>query len=74
MNVLEKLLYRTEEGKKLAIQNLAKQRYQVCEKNGKLWVTFDGAPVVPEDMLNGDIREITNKLRKKYVEENLRID
>lgn len=45
----------------------ANETYQVKEYMGKIWLTYNGALVCPQEMLNGDITEVLNQIRVMYV-------
>lgn len=45
----------------------AKVTYQIKEKDGELWITYDSAPVIPESLLKKPALETLQELRELYV-------
>ena len=45
----------------------ANEIYQVKEYMGKIWLTYNGALVCPQEMFKGDIIEVLNQIRVMYV-------
>lgn len=45
--------------------------YQISEKNGKLWLTFWGHPIIPENLLSVDIIEALKEIRKEHMEDKV---
>lgn len=46
----------------------AEENYQIKERNGELWITYTGVPVVPQSLLKKDILEALKELRELYVQ------
>lgn len=46
----------------------AEDLYQIREKAGELWITYNGAPVVPQSLLKSSALETLMKIRELYVE------
>lgn len=46
----------------------AEEFYQITERNGELWLTYTGVPVVPQSLLKKDILEALKELRELYVQ------
>lgn len=46
---------------------VANERYQVCEYNDELWLTFDNARILPESMLAKDALSTIRDLREDYI-------
>lgn len=63
MSIFEKL----KENRQKAAEQMANEKYQVMEMNGILWLTFNGSPIIPENYLKDDIREVVQELRKSYI-------
>lgn len=52
-------------------QKEAQYIYQICECDGKLWLTFNGALVCPTEMLSGnDSVKALQEIRDLYVQRN----
>ena len=49
------------------IREKAEQYYQVKERNGELWLTYNGQTVIPQSMISGDILDVLRKLREDYI-------
>lgn len=47
---------------------VAHERYQLCEYKGELWLTFDGARVMPESMMYKSALETVAELRQRFIE------
>lgn len=45
----------------------ARDFYQIKEKDGEIWITYNGAPVVPESMLKESALDTLLKIRELYV-------
>lgn len=45
----------------------AKTTYQIREKDGELWITYDNSPVIPESLLKKPALETLKELRELYV-------
>ena len=45
----------------------AKDFYQIKEKDGEIWITYNGACVVPESMLKKPALETLLEIRELYV-------
>lgn len=45
----------------------AKEIYQIKEKNGELWLTFNGYSVIPASMLRDDIITSLETLRNLFI-------
>ncbi len=45
----------------------AEEFYQIKEKMGELWITYNGAPVIPESLLKESALETLKKVRELYV-------
>lgn len=47
--------------------NEAQEYYQIKEKMGELWITYNGVPIIPESMLKESALETLKKVRELYV-------
>ena len=47
--------------------NEAQEFYQIKEKMGELWITYNGVPIIPELMLKESALETLKKVRELYV-------
>jgi len=45
----------------------AEEFYQIKEKMGELWITYDGIPIIPESLLKKQALETLKELRELYV-------
>ena len=45
----------------------AEEFYQIKEKMGELWITYNGAPIIPESLLKESALETLKKVRELYV-------
>lgn len=45
----------------------AEEFYQIKEKMGELWITYDGVPIIPESLLKNPALETLKELRELYV-------
>ena len=45
----------------------AEELWQIREKEGELWITYSGAPVIPESLLKKQALETLKELREHYV-------
>lgn len=45
----------------------AEEFYQIKEKMGELWITYNGAPIIPESLLKESALETLKKIRELYV-------
>jgi hypothetical protein len=45
----------------------AEEFYQIKEKMGELWITYNGVPIIPESLLKNPALETLKKLRELYV-------
>lgn len=45
----------------------AEEFYQIKEKMGELWITYDGVPIIPESLLKNQALETLKELRELYV-------
>jgi len=45
----------------------AEECYQIKEKMGELWITYNGVPIIPESMLKESALETLKKVRELYV-------
>ena len=45
----------------------AQEFYQIKEKMGELWITYNGVPIIPESMLKESALETLKKVRELYV-------
>lgn len=45
----------------------AEEFYQIKEKDGQLWITYNGAPVIPESMLKEPALKSLLEIRELYV-------
>lgn len=45
----------------------AEEFYQIKEKMGELWITYNGVPIIPESMLKESALETLKKVRELYV-------
>lgn len=45
----------------------AEEFYQIKEKLGELWITYNGIPIIPESMLKEEALSTLKKLRELYV-------
>ena len=45
----------------------AQDFYQIKEKMGELWITYNGIPIVPESLLKNPALETLKELRELYV-------
>ncbi len=45
--------------------------YQICERDGKLWLTFWGHPFIPQNFLKSDIVEVLNEIRKLHMDDKI---
>jgi hypothetical protein len=45
--------------------------YQIAERDGQLWLTFWGHPIVPQNMLNGDIVGCLKEIRKLHINDKI---
>lgn len=70
MNILERYNNRMNERRKKQLQLQSCETYQIKELKGELWLTYNGSPVLPASMINGDIVTRIDELRKKFVERN----
>lgn len=41
--------------------------YQIREKMGELWITYNGVPIIPESLLKNPALETLKELRELYV-------
>ena len=49
------------------LEQQALEHYQIKEKDGEIWITYDNVPIVPESMLNLTAIEALKQLRKLYI-------
>ena len=45
----------------------AEEFYQIKEKMGELWITYNGVPIIPESLLKNQALETLKELRELYV-------
>lgn len=45
----------------------AEEFYQIKEKMGELWITYNGSPIIPESLLKESALETLKKVRELYV-------
>ena len=45
----------------------AEEFYQIKEKMGELWITYDGDQIIPESLLKNQALETLKELRELYV-------
>lgn len=45
----------------------AREFWQIKEKDGEIWITYSGAPVIPESMLKKPALETLIEIRELYV-------
>ena len=45
----------------------ARNLYQIQEKDGELWITYNGFTVIPESLLKESALETLKKVRELYV-------
>lgn len=45
----------------------AEEFYQIKEKMGELWITYNGVPIIPESLLKNPALETLKELRGLYV-------
>lgn len=45
----------------------AEEFYQIKEKMGELWITYNGVPIIPESLLKNPALETLKELRELYV-------
>lgn len=45
----------------------AREFWQLKEKDGEIWITYNGAPVIPESMLKKPALETLLEIRELYV-------
>jgi hypothetical protein len=45
--------------------------YQISERKGKLWITFCGCPIIPEDLLSVNIIEALDKIRHEHIKDKV---
>ena len=45
----------------------AEDLYQIQEKMGELWITYNGVPIIPESLLKNPALETLKELRELYV-------
>jgi hypothetical protein len=45
----------------------AEEFYQIKEKMGELWITYDTVPIIPESLLKKPALETLKELRELYV-------
>lgn len=45
----------------------ARDFWQLREKDGEIWITYNGAPVIPESMLKKPALETLKEIRELYV-------
>jgi len=70
MNIIEHYNNRMNERRRQRLQLQSCDTYQIKELNKELWLTYNGYPVLPASMINGDIVTRIDELRKKFVERN----
>ena len=70
MNILQQYNNRMNERRKKQLQLQSCDVYQIKELDRELWLTYNGSPVLPASMINGDIVEQVDELRKKFVDRN----
>lgn len=46
---------------------MARQRLQLMESDGKLWLSVDGVPLLASDQLGGDLMRTLEAMRSNYV-------
>lgn len=51
----------------------AKDLYQIKEKDGEIWITYNGATIVPESMLKEPALDTLLKIRELYVKSKTQI-
>ena len=56
-----------KENKLAKAKEEAEDFYQIKEKGGQLWITYSGAPVVPESLLKKSALETLLEIRELYV-------
>ena len=52
----------------------ARNLYQIQEKDGELWITYNGFTVIPESMLKGEALETLKMLRELYVKSKNKVN
>ena len=52
----------------------ARNLYQIQEKDGELWITYNGFTVIPESMLKGGALETLKMLRELYVKSKNKVN
>ena len=45
----------------------AREFWQLREKDGEIWITYNGSPVIPESMLKKPALETLKEIRELYV-------
>lgn len=45
----------------------AEEFYQIKEKMGELWITYNGVPIIPESLLKNPALDTLKELRELYV-------
>ena len=58
-------LFKTNEIEKA--KGEARDLWQIEEKDGELWITYNGAPVIPESLLKKPALETLLEVRELYV-------
>lgn len=58
-------LFKTNEIEKA--KGEARDLWQIEEKDGELWITYNGAPVIPESLLKKPVLETLLEVRELYV-------
>lgn len=46
----------------------SKEHYQIKERDGEIWITYDGVAIIPEHMLSIKPIEALKELRNLYVQ------
>ncbi len=68
MNIINQFRERMAEKRLSRITDNSDSLFQVCEHDGKLWVTYAGNLVLPCDMLNVEPIEALHTMRTLYTE------
>ena len=56
-----------KENKLAKAKGEAEEFYQIKEKMGELWITYDGVPIIPGSLLKNPALETLKELRELYV-------
>lgn len=72
MEFWDRLSRKRKEQNVNTIKNRANDIYQISERFGKLWFTYNGFPFCPCDMMKDEPLVALNKLREVYIDMHTR--